>query len=132
MSSIFDRDGDGRFDEAEATAKVSAEQAFKRIDVDASGSIDAGELDTLLNDLGASPGLTMIITGESLFNDGAAMVLFFLFVSLSKGHGKYKVGADRSPATDERVERMTRPPVGTVLTALLWYLASGDMRSILR
>ena len=52
MSSIFDRDGDGRFDEAEATAKVSAEQAFKRIDVDASGSIDAGELDTLLNDLG--------------------------------------------------------------------------------
>ena len=37
----------------------------------------------LLNDLGASAGLTMIITGESLFNDGTAMVLFTLFFKLS-------------------------------------------------
>ena len=35
----------------------------------------------LLNELGASAGLTMAITGESLLNDGTAMVLFSLFFS---------------------------------------------------
>ena len=33
----------------------------------------------LLKSLGASTGLTMIITGESLLNDGTAMVLFNIF-----------------------------------------------------
>ena len=33
----------------------------------------------LLEQLGASAGLTMVITGESLLNDGTAMVLFSLF-----------------------------------------------------
>lgn len=50
--SIFDRDGDGVFNEAEANAKVSAELAFKKIDTDGSGSIDAEELSALLDDLG--------------------------------------------------------------------------------
>ena len=41
----------------------------------------------LLKALGASPKLTMLITGESLMNDGAAIVMFNLFLSM------YKVGA---------------------------------------
>lgn len=40
----------------------------------------------LLKALGASPKLTMIITGESLMNDGTAIVLFMLFLkALQKG-----------------------------------------------
>ena len=39
----------------------------------------------------------MAITGESLFNDGTAMVLFWLFDSLSKGHKKYVSGAGSPP-----------------------------------
>ena len=50
--SVFDRDGDGKLDQAEATAKVSAKIAFQKIDVDGSGSIDASELSNLLDDLG--------------------------------------------------------------------------------
>ena len=46
----------------------------------------------LLNALGASPGLTMAITGESLFNDGTAMVLFYLFMSLAEDEGRYIAG----------------------------------------
>jgi hypothetical protein len=42
---------------------------------------------SLLKSLGASPKLTMLITGESLMNDGAAIVMFNLFLSM------YKVGA---------------------------------------
>jgi len=52
----------------------------------------------LLNALGASPGLTMAITGESLFNDGTAMVLFNLFSSMAKGHAKYASGHRTPPA----------------------------------
>ncbi|CAH0375499.1 unnamed protein product [Pelagomonas calceolata] len=51
----------------------------------------------LLNALGASPGLTMTITGESLFNDGTAMVLFLLFDSLAQKHKKYISGAGNPP-----------------------------------
>ncbi|GMH64529.1 hypothetical protein TL16_g03983 [Triparma laevis f. inornata] len=36
----------------------------------------------LLNDLGAPPALTMVISGESMFNDGTAIVVFNLFLSL--------------------------------------------------
>jgi NhaP-type Na+/H+ or K+/H+ antiporter len=39
----------------------------------------------LLKSLGASPKLTMLITGESLMNDGTAMVLFTLFFEMAKG-----------------------------------------------
>ena len=39
----------------------------------------------LLKSLGASAGLTMIITGESLLNDGTAMVLFNLFYDRLSG-----------------------------------------------
>jgi NhaP-type Na+/H+ or K+/H+ antiporter len=39
----------------------------------------------LLKSLGASPKLTMLITGESLMNDGTAMVLFTLFFEMTKG-----------------------------------------------
>lgn len=37
---------------------------------------------SLLNDLGAPPALTLTISGESMFNDGTAIVLFNLFLSL--------------------------------------------------
>ena len=36
----------------------------------------------LLNSLGAPPAITMIIAGESMFNDGTAIVVFNLFLSL--------------------------------------------------
>ena len=36
----------------------------------------------LLKNLGASPALTMVIMGESLFNDGTAAALFFLFLGV--------------------------------------------------
>ena len=39
----------------------------------------------LLKSLGASTGLTMIITGESLLNDGTAIVLFVIFCDLATG-----------------------------------------------
>ena len=40
----------------------------------------------LLKDAGASPKLTILIIGESLLNDGTAMVLFTLYFELMKGH----------------------------------------------
>merc|ERR1719230_871769 len=39
----------------------------------------------LFNTLGVSPRLTMLISGESLLNDGTAMVLFALFLKMSLG-----------------------------------------------
>jgi NhaP-type Na+/H+ or K+/H+ antiporter len=39
----------------------------------------------LFNTLGVSPRLTMLISGESLLNDGTAMVLFILFLKVSLG-----------------------------------------------
>ena len=39
----------------------------------------------LLKTAGASPKLTMVIVGESLMNDGTAMVLFTLFFRLLQG-----------------------------------------------
>ena len=64
----------------------------------------------LLNALGASPGLTMTITGESLFNDGTAMVLFLLFDSLAQKHKKYISGAGNPPY--EVVEFFARMVLG--------------------
>lgn len=46
----------------------------------------------LLKSAGASPKLTMLIIGESLFNDGTAMVLFTLFFDMLKG--KHYDGGD--------------------------------------
>jgi NhaP-type Na+/H+ or K+/H+ antiporter len=45
----------------------------------------------LLKDAGASPKLTILIIGESLMNDGTAMVLFTLYYNIMKGE-KYSVG----------------------------------------
>jgi len=39
----------------------------------------------LLKDAGASPKLTILIIGESLMNDGTAMVLFTLYLNIMKG-----------------------------------------------
>ena len=39
----------------------------------------------------------MTITGESLFNDGTAMVLFLLFDSLAQKHKKYIPGRGTRP-----------------------------------
>merc|ERR1719236_392026 len=39
----------------------------------------------LFNTLGVSPRLIMLISGESLLNDGTAMVLFILFMKISEG-----------------------------------------------
>lgn len=39
---------------------------------------------SLLKQLGASPKLTMVVTGESLFNDGSAMVLFTIYFNFLK------------------------------------------------
>lgn len=41
----------------------------------------------LLKDAGAAPKLTILIVGESLMNDGSAMVLFTIFFNLLKGEG---------------------------------------------
>ena len=41
---------------------------------------------SLLEHVGASPVLTTMIEGESLFNDGTAMVLFFIFLEMSHGN----------------------------------------------
>ena len=38
-----------------------------------------------MKELGASPKLTMLVAGESLMNDGTAIVLFTLFLNMSKG-----------------------------------------------
>lgn len=45
----------------------------------------------LLKDAGAAPKLTILIVGESLMNDGSAMVLFTIFYNLLKGQG-YNAG----------------------------------------
>jgi hypothetical protein len=45
----------------------------------------------LLKDAGASPKLTILIIGESLMNDGTAMVLFTLYLNIMKGDD-YSVG----------------------------------------
>ncbi|KAH8095379.1 potassium:proton antiporter [Aureococcus anophagefferens] len=42
----------------------------------------------LLKDLGASPAMTIVITGESLFNDGTAMVVFHLFFEIMSAYRK--------------------------------------------
>ena len=39
----------------------------------------------LLKDAGAAPKLTILIVGESLMNDGTAMVLFTLFFNMLQG-----------------------------------------------
>merc|ERR1719277_1230864 len=39
----------------------------------------------IFKSLGVSQRLTMIISGESLFNDGTAMVLFVMFMDLCRG-----------------------------------------------
>ena len=41
---------------------------------------------SLLNDLGAPPSLTMIVSGESLLNDGSAMVVYSLLFEQYLGH----------------------------------------------
>lgn len=46
----------------------------------------------LLKDLGASVRFNTLVEGESLLNDGTAMVFFMLFISLVKGE-------DASPLT---------------------------------
>ena len=70
----------------------------------------------LLEDLGASPGLTMAITGESLFNDGTAMVFFWLFLSLAKDHQKYASSMDEFPG--EVVVFFLRMVIGGTLIGL--------------
>ena len=40
----------------------------------------------LLKELGASPAMTIVITGESLFNDGTAMVVFHLFFEIMSAY----------------------------------------------
>ena len=40
----------------------------------------------LLKELGASKKLATIIEGESLFNDGTAMVLFLIFLEIIEGN----------------------------------------------
>lgn len=42
----------------------------------------------LLRELGASPRLSLLIEGESLFNDGTAMVLFIVFADAMKGQAR--------------------------------------------
>jgi hypothetical protein len=49
------------------------------------GSILAATDPALLKSAGASPKLTILIIGESLLNDGTAMVLFTLFFDMVKG-----------------------------------------------
>ena len=44
---------------------------------------------TMLKELGASPKLTMQITGEALMNDGTAMVLFNLFWAIYNNNRGY-------------------------------------------
>lgn len=46
----------------------------------------------LLKDLGASVKFNTLVEGESLMNDGAAMVFFMLFMSLVKGEDASVVG----------------------------------------
>eukprot|EP01038_Epipyxis_sp_PR26KG_P010392 gene10392-13958_t len=49
------------------------------------GSILSATDPALLKSAGASPNLTMVIVGESLMNDGTAMVLFTLFFNMLNG-----------------------------------------------
>jgi NhaP-type Na+/H+ or K+/H+ antiporter len=43
---------------------------------------------SLLNELGAPPSLTMIVSGESLLNDGSAMVVYSLFFAQYLGENR--------------------------------------------
>lgn len=49
------------------------------------GATDPVAVVALLKDVGACPKLGTIMEGESLLNDGTAIVVFTLFFSLSKG-----------------------------------------------
>ena len=51
----------------------------------ASVATDPVAVVAILNSLGASPRLTMLISGESLLNDGTAIVIFNLFYAMSLG-----------------------------------------------
>ena len=46
----------------------------------------------LLKELGASVRFNTLIEGESLMNDGTAMVFFALFIDLAKGHSSSFLG----------------------------------------
>ena len=59
----------------------------------------------LLKDLGGSPRLTTLIEGESLLNDGTAIVMFSVFFDMSTGED---LGGD------EIVERFFRLAFGGV------------------
>jgi len=73
----------------------------------------------LLNDLGASKTLSMLIEGESMMNDGTAIVMFLLFFDFSKGNDK---------TTGEIIEfflqvPLAGPAIGIAFgMATLWWL----------
>ena len=46
----------------------------------------------LLKELGASVRFNTLVEGESLLNDGTAMVFFMLFMDLAKGNASSAVG----------------------------------------
>ena len=75
----------------------------------------------LLNELGAPPKLTMIISGESMANDGTAIVLFNLFLSLYNKEMNVPGGITKYAYTDawDVVMYAVRAIIGGVLIGLI-------------
>jgi NhaP-type Na+/H+ or K+/H+ antiporter len=75
----------------------------------------------LFNTLGVSPRLTMLVSGESLLNDGTAIVLFQLTLKvLLSGEGLLDILAQSNSAKDPTPDFAGKFIVGVVFVALLF------------
>lgn len=78
----------------------------------------------LLKDLGASVKFNTLVEGESLLNDGTAMVFFMLFLGLVKGEEASVIGV---------VSNFVRVSIGgMILGLIIGFLVSFWMKKIIR
>lgn len=80
----------------------------------------------LLRELGLPEGLLAVITGESLFNDGVAVVVFSLLLDIATGN----VGEHAATPAGPILEFLREAGGGAMLGLVTGYLAFGAMRLV--